>query len=184
MREIEVKLKAMNLKEIEHKLASMGCKLSDPINQHDLIYSKKGSTVEWEESKVGHIVMRIRREEKGGTFNLKQQLSGELDNTEIETKVDDPDAMHAILDKLGYAPMVEVKKVRRKGKLGEYEICLDEVEQLGSFVELEKLTSDDADPLKTEDELLNVLESIGLSRSDRVLKCYDTQIYFLKKQQS
>jgi adenylate cyclase class 2 len=158
-----------------------GCKLSEPIRQHDLIYSKAGSTEEWEDSKVGHIVMRMRRQDNDSIFNLKQQRSTELDNLEIETKVADADAIHKILEILGYSPQVEVKKIRRKGKVGEYEICLDEVEGLGSFVELEKLTSEDVDPEQVQEELLKTLESFGLSRIDRETRGYDTQIYHLRK---
>jgi len=78
---------------------------------------------------------------------------------------------------LGYRPSIEVKKIRRKGKLKEYEICLDKVENLGTFVELEKLTDDNADPKKVREELFKELESLGLSRKDEETKGYDTQIY-------
>jgi adenylate cyclase class 2 len=73
--------------------------------------------------------------------------------------------------------VVEVRKIRRKGKLREYEICLDQVEQLGTFVELEKLTDDDVNAEKVREELFNELESLGLSRGAEVTQGYDTQIY-------
>lgn len=180
MREIEVKLRVKDLKSLAQKLNERGCVLSNPIRQHDVIYSLAGSTDEWEVSEEGQIVMRIRREDDTAEFNLKQQRSNELDNLEYETKVDDPEAIHQILMTLGYAPQVEVKKTRRKGKLKDYEICLDEVEDLGSFVELEKLTDDASDPAKIQQELLQALESLGLSRNDQEMKGYDTQIYELK----
>ena len=84
-----------------------------------------------------------------------------------------------MLKLLNWSPMVEVKKVRRKGKLGEYEICLDQVEQLGTFIELEKMTSDDANPEDVREELFKELESLGLSRQDEETRGYDTQIYQL-----
>jgi adenylate cyclase, class 2 len=180
MREIEVKLKVDNLQDLENKLLEKGCRLSNPIHQQDFIYSKKGSTEEWENSKVGHVVMRLRRQDGEAVFNLKQQRSTEMDNIEIETKIENPEAIHQILSILGYEPQVEVKKVRKKGELGEYEICLDEVEKLGSYVELEKLTSDDADPVKVVEELLQELETFGLSRSSREERGYDSQIYAQK----
>jgi adenylate cyclase, class 2 len=179
MREIEVKLRADNLDQVKVKLEQAGCVLSAPIHQHDAIYSKKGSTEEWTAGKTGHVVMRLRREKDKAVFNLKQQLTSELDNTEIETLVADPDAIDKILSVLGYAPQVEVKKVRQKGKYKDYEVCLDTVEQLGSFVELEKLTSDDADPEAVKEELLKELESLGLSRSNQETRGYDTQIFQL-----
>ena len=179
MREIEIKLKVNNLEDIEKKLLEEGCILSEPIKQHDKIYSKNGATDVWQTSKEGQIVMRIRSMGHKAEFNLKQQKSGEMDNLEYETEIKSPEAIHQILLILGYTPEVEVKKIRRKGKLGGYEICLDTVEQLGTFVELEKMTSDDDNPEVVRDELFKKLESLGLSRDDEETKGYDTQIYQL-----
>lgn len=180
MREIEVKLKARDLEALQKKLEARGCALSAPIRQHDVIYSRAGSTVEWEESKQGHIVMRVRRMDNKAEFNLKEQRSSEMDNIEYETEVKNPEAMEKILSVLGYAPQVEVEKIRRKGKLGEYEICLDQVKELGNFVEIEKLTDDEANPDNVREELFGVLEDLGLSRSDEEKRGYDTQMYQLR----
>ena len=79
---------------------------------------------------------------------------------------------------------MEVKKIRRKAKFGGYEICLDEVERLGAFVELEKLTDDGADAAKVTEELLKTLEGFGLSREDRETRGYDTQIYGMGRPQA
>jgi len=179
MREIEIKVKIKNLQEIEGKLKEKGCNLSDAISQHDVIYSKGGNNKEWGSMKEGDVIMRIRHLKDSAEFNLKQQKSSELDNIEFETKVEKPDVMHSILLMLGYSPEVEVKKNRRKGKIGEYEVCLDEVEKLGTFMEIEKLTDDDANPEDVREELFAILESLGISRNDEETRGYDTQIYFL-----
>ncbi len=154
--------------------------LSEPISQHDVVYSLKGSRKEFESAQAGDNIIRIRRMKDVAQLNLKQQCSAELDNLEYETEVKSPDETHNILQTLGWYPMVEVRKMRRKGKLGECEICLDEVEKLGTFVELEKLTDDDADSEKIQEELLQELESLGLSRNDKETIGYDTQIYHLE----
>ena len=179
MREIEIKLRVNNLEEIEKKLRDKGCVISDPISQHDVIYSLKSIKDEFESAKEGDIIIRIRHLKNTAQLNLKQQRSGEMDNLEYETEVTDPEATHSILTTLGWFPVVEVKKMRRKGKLGEYEICLDTVEKLGTFIELEKMTEDDADPESVKEELFKELESLGLSRKDEETKGYDTQIYQL-----
>ena len=180
MREIEVKLKVADLEALEQKLKDRGCVFSAPINQHDTVYSRGDSTSEWEESKEGDIILRIRKQDDKTEFNLKQQKSSELDNLEYETKVEDPKALHQILLTIGWHPEVEVKKIRRKGKLDKYEVCLDEVESLGGFVELEKLTDENTDPIKVQEELLQVLESFGIPRSDLEVRGYDTMIFQLR----
>lgn len=180
MREIEIKILSKNLKEVELKAKEQGCIFSDPIIQHDTIYSSKNSNNDfWEQTKEGDIILRIRRLANTAEFNLKQQRSNEMDNIEYETKIENPEAMHQILFILGWTPSVEVKKVRRKGKIGNYKICLDQVEELGDFVELEKMTDDNADPNQVREELFQVLESLGLSRQDEEIKGYDTQIFQL-----
>ncbi len=180
MREIEIKVRVKNLKVLEQKLQEKGCVLSAPITQHDTIYSLKENNNDfWEQTKEGDIILRIRRLTDTTEFNLKQQRSNEMDNIEYETEVKDAEIMHQMLGVLGWIPSVEVKKLRQKGKIGDYEICLDKVEELGDFVELEKMTSEDADPNKVREELFQVLESFGLSRKDEEIRGYDTQIFQL-----
>ena len=179
MREIEVKFKVDNLRLLEEKLQAKGCILSEPISQHDVIYSRYSGGVEFAEAKEGDVIIRLRHLAGITELNLKKQRSSEMDNLEYESSVADPEAMHQILLILGWQPVVEVKKVRRQAKLGEYEICLDQVEQLGNFVELEKLTLDDADPVVVREELLAELETLGLERQWEEAKGYDTQIFQL-----
>lgn len=180
MREIEIKLKVSNLEEIETKLKEKGCILSEPIHQHDVNYSKDANTDAWHNGKEGDVMLRIRHLKNTAQFNLKQQRSGEGDNLEYETEVTDPKAMHQILLTLGYAPEIEVTKIRRKGKLGEYEICLDQVEKLGNFMEIEKMTDDDVDPEAVRAELFKAIEFLDLSPADEETRGYDTQVYQLE----
>ncbi|MDP3763481.1 MAG: class IV adenylate cyclase, partial [bacterium] len=168
-----------NLEEIEKKLKEKGCVLSEPINQHDVIYSLKGSRNEFESASEGDVIIRIRHMNDRAQLNLKRQRSSEGDNLEYETEVSNPEETHKMLGTLGWYPIVEVKKIRREGKFGEYGVCLDQVEKLGTFVELEKLTNDDADPEQVRNELFKEFESLGLSKSDEETRGYDTQIYKL-----
>ncbi len=182
MREIEVKLRVNNLEDLEKKLQDKGLVISKELHQHDVIYSQNGEQI-FLGLKPGQNVVRIRDENGKLELNLKQQQTHELDNIEWETEVKDREAMHNILLLLGWKPEVEVKKIRKKGKLGEYEICLDKVEQLGSFVELEKMADDTVDAEKVKEDLLVILESFGLSRNDEETRGYDTQIFQLQNGQ-
>ena len=180
MREIEIKLRVDNLEELEKKLTDSGLVISKEIAQHDVIYSNTKDTHSFVESYEGCIILRIRKENGVSIINLKKQRSYEMDNIEYETEVKDGEAIHNILLLLGWTPEVEVKKVRKKGKLKEYEICLDRVEKLGDFVELEKLTDENADPEKVREELFKELEKFGLTKDQEETKGYDTQIYQLE----
>lgn len=179
MREIEVKLKVNNLNVLEDNLKKAGCVLGDEVYQRDVEYSYKGLNKEFKGFKEGDIMFRIRYTKGVAILTLKKQMSNEMDNLEYETELSDPENMNQILLALGYQYALEVKKMRRKGKLGEYEICLDKVERLGSFVELEKLTTDEANPDEVVEDLLKKLEGLGLSRNDQEFRGYDTQIFEL-----
>lgn len=179
MREIEVKVKIEDLSELENRLKEKDCVLSPPINQHDVIYSLKG-VHELDSRREGKIILRIRNQDGEIRFTLKKQKSNESDNIEYETIVDDAKELDGILRALGWRPEIEVKKIRRKGKIGEYEICLDNVEGLGAYVEMEKLTDENADPAKVQRELLEVLESFGVDRSGLENRAYYTIILQLE----
>lgn len=181
MREIEIKIRVNNIHALERKLSELGCILSAPIRQYDTVYSHKGDMSIWEGMKEGYVVVRIRRDDVGAIFTLKQQKTNELDNIECETRIENGDAMHQALLLLGFIPEVEVKKVRRKGKFDEYEICLDQVEGLGDFVEIERMVDDGANAGQIGEELYKEAEILGLSRGDEEKRGYDTQLYQLQK---
>jgi len=184
MREIEIKIRVDDMDLFEKNLVAQGCVLSKPIHQHDTVYLRIGETSIWEGVKSGSIVLRIRRDDDGALFTLKQQQTHELDNAEFETRIADPDALHESLLIMGFRPGIEVKKVRRTGTLDGDEICLDTVEELGTFVELERLAIEDVDPRCVTKELYKKLESLGLSRRNEERRGYDTQLYQLHKKQT
>lgn len=180
-REIEIKLKAKNLDELENNLIKAGCVFSEPISQYDVIYSQGGDSGVRPNGKAeeGHLAIRIRREGGIVKFTLKQQKSNEMDNLEYETKIDDAEALNKILGALKWKPQLEVKKVRKKGMLGEYEICLDRVEGLGEYLEVEKMTKDDVNPDEVRKELFLAIKPFGLTEEDEETRGYDTLIYQL-----
>lgn len=179
MREIEIKFKVNNSDAILSKLKEQGCVLSEPITQHDVVYAKAGETQAWENSQTGDIILRLRHQNDKTLFTLKQQKSSEGDNIEHELEISDQGTMHSILLVLGYVPHVEVKKVRRKGKVGDYEVCYDEVDRLGTYIEFEQLVDDNANPEEVRKKLFKFAALLGLQQENEELKGYDTQIYFL-----
>lgn len=92
---------------------------------------------------------------------------------EFETAVEDPETMMRILDRLGYPVVMTVKKRRQYFCCGKITACLDEVEQLGSFIELEQV-EEDLDERKEAviDQLLALLDSFGIPRENLLQKSY------------
>tara|TARA_Y100000310_G_C20588884_1_gene766913 strand:+ start:562 stop:1104 length:543 start_codon:yes stop_codon:yes gene_type:complete len=173
MREIEVKAKVKNLDEIKNKLKWMTCSFGEETLQEDSIFLKK--ELDLLSIPLGTEVLRIREMENKILFTLKVSQKNELDCIEKEVVVDSKETMEEILKGLGYSKKVQVRKKRLKGKLRGYTICLDKVSGLGSFVEVEKISSEETE--KVQEELMKFLESLGISREKRIEKGYDTLMW-------
>lgn len=171
--EIEVKAKVRDFEIIKNKLKDIGCILSEPIIQDDYIYNKKGLDI-----RNGYhdtSVLRIR--EQGGQiiFTLKKNRSNELDCIEKEIKVSSKETLEDIFELLDYEKTVEVHKKRIKTNYKDYEICLDEVDGLGSYIEVEKMSDEEGE--KVQNELFDFLQTLGVSKEDRVFSGYDTLMW-------
>lgn len=83
---------------------------------------------------------------------------------EKEVIVKDGDKTGEILCLLGFMESGKVVKNRDYYKLGDIIICLDDVRDLGAFVELEKI-GNDLDSI--ENELFNLAGKLGLEKFER-----------------
>ena len=70
-------------------------------------------------------------------------------------------------------PFSDVSKARQTGKLNDVEVCIDSVEGLGDFMELERLADENADPAVITDDLWRIMAELGVSRQDEVTDGYD-----------
>lgn len=79
--------------------------------------------------------------------------------TEFETGVEDFATMYSLLTSLGYVPVFTVSKTRTELSKDGMTLCLDRVENLGDFIELEALTEDENKKEETVEKLLSLLDS-------------------------
>jgi adenylate cyclase class 2 len=91
---------------------------------------------------------------------------------EAETAVTDPDATGAILDALGFAPAARVTKHRERFVLGAYTVALDSVEDLGTFVEVERTVEADDGIGAARDGARELLADLGLDPDDQIRTSY------------
>ena len=104
MREIEIKIKVNSLDDIEEKLKQQGCVFSEPIFQHDVVYSSAQNTESYDKiGGVGYVAIRIRYQDNKATLTLKKQQSHEMDNLEYESELENPKDVHEMLLILGVA---------------------------------------------------------------------------------
>ena len=84
--------------------------------------------------------------------------------TEYETAVSDGETAEKLLEALGYRPLAVVDKVRRTYRMEDVTLCLDEVEGLGGFLELEILVPAEEGREEAVGRLLALLDGLGISR--------------------
>lgn len=178
MREIEIKARVSGKASLLVKLEASGIQLSEPITQRDRVFGLQG--VDGGDDTNGAPWLRIRTETKSGTtkqiFTLKKSVTNQMDSIEHETEVSDEKELEQIIKHLNFLPYSDLTKTRQKAAHGELEICVDTVEGLGDFIEVEKLTSEDADYAEIAEELWQVLESFGVQRHDHVTDGYDVMM--------
>jgi len=174
MREIEIKLKASDLEAVAAKLGELGCALSEPVHQEDINFIHKDDVKWFETTSENFLYPRLRIQTgKSHTFTVKKPLTNEMDCIEHELQIDDVGALRSIMELFGYKEGVTVRKQRRTCVYGDYAITLDEVEQLGSFVEIERVV-EDGDPGKIQSEMFAFAkEAFGLEEDRQVMKGYD-----------
>jgi adenylate cyclase class 2 len=137
MYELEVKAKVDDAATAVATLTAAGFAFGGAIRQEDQIFARSVSDIVSPAS--GTVILRLRHEGNTVTLNAKQHRSNELDCIEEETVVMDPVAAARLLRLLGLHPVTRIAKVRRSATVGDRTICVDEVEGLGAFVELERL---------------------------------------------
>lgn len=86
---------------------------------------------------------------------------------EVTATVPDPQAMEAILGALGFSLVAEVRKVRRTYHYAGFDVALDELAGLGSFVELERRLPDGSETETARREAFAVLEAFGIRETLR-----------------
>lgn len=182
MREIEIKARVANKAALLDLLADRGVSMSLPITQHDRVFEAPDPFFVHGERPW----LRIRTETKDGTvskhiFTLKKSVTNQMDSIEHETDVSDDRELERIIGHIGFIPYSDLTKTRQKGNMGDLEICVDTVEQLGDFIEVEKLTEENADYDVVAAELWSVLESLGITREEHVTDGYDVLMNALPK---
>ena len=174
MKEIEVKAKIASPAAIKAKLEALGCEFSAPISQDDTVYLPQPLTLG--NVGLGTVSLRIRRQGDKNILTLKKVLGNGLDKLEHEIVFNEPEQAMAMLAALDFHEVSHTVKTRQKCQYNGMEICLDEVEDLGSFIEAEKLTADE-DSAKVQAELFAFLQSLGVAEADRVFKGYDILLF-------
>jgi adenylate cyclase class 2 len=173
VQEVEVKYRVSDLHALVAALGERGIDLSPPVVQDDQAYAPTG----WRYgmSKIGVPFARLRTSEGRHLFTVKRPVDNELACLEHETVVADREQMHAALLSMGFASTVTIVKTRRTARWGEVSLCLDVVDGIGGFVELERLIGLGESGQAAQQGLDLLVRSLGVP-VERTNETYDSLV--------
>ena len=159
---IEVEVKARAPPGIEAKIAGLGGEMVGIEDHLDLYFNSQAR-----DFRVTDEALRIRIKDGGAYLTYKgPKLDSETKSRrELTVQVADPGAMESILKSAGFARAAVVKKRRTKYSLGEAIVAVDEVEGLGTFIEVELSGGEEWGAQKRV--ALEILEQLGITESIR-----------------
>lgn len=158
--EVEIRAKIDGFEEIKEALNKIGAYFVESINQTDRIFGaskfldSNGMIIE------GGLSARIREVNDKRTLEFKEILR-EKGGIELNSEVASVEMAEKMLKKLDFKEAFTIKKTREDYLYEGLTISLDNVEQLGSFIEIEKIVSSEdeiSEARKKCLDLLNILE--------------------------
>ncbi|MEA2701333.1 MAG: adenylate cyclase, class 2 [Candidatus Parcubacteria bacterium] len=176
MHEVEVKAALGDKQGFIAKLAERGCELLAEIAQDDTVYVRETGSLEV--FLGNHEFLRLRVENNSRTlFAFKKHRTRSNDPNsaplELELAVDSREKMEQVLLLMGYQEAMRIKKRRRKGAYENWEVCIDEVEGLGTFVELEELVGDRTEAAGIQERMKAFLAELGIDVGSELRDRYD-----------
>lgn len=137
--EVELKFPLLNGKELAEKLKTTAKPEKQGDFQKDTYYNpphrnflEKKPVSEW---------LRLRESKKGYNLNYKKWHNSDGNKTvscdEFETKIENIESLKKIFTSLNFKELIIVEKTRNTWNYKDTEIAIDDVKELGNFIEIE-----------------------------------------------
>lgn len=167
MYEIEAKIK-ISQHEIESikKRIPLSFKFIERQNKKDLYFSdKKG-------------VLRIRELNKGISIDIKRQKKkkGLESNQEISIPLGNKEIAIELLKKAGLTELAQKKKQTQLYQYRNFSIEINNVTNIGYFLEIEAIANDKKQVKKAKKELIKLFKQLGFNQSQFDHKYYLEQL--------
>lgn len=161
MLEVEIKAYCDSPDAVREKILVCGAAFRARYAEHDVYYNHPSR-----DFAVTDEALRIRCQNEKTMVTYKGPKLSACAKTrfEQETDISSFEDMTIIFEKLGFCQSGEVKKIRDEYTFGNIHICIDTVDNLGVFVELEEIGENHK---RIESELFALAEKIGLYKFER-----------------
>lgn len=162
MIEVEIRAKINNFGEIKNKFKKLDIEFVKKEKQIDRIFGNPKFLDSNNMIIEGGLVARIRTVDNKNVLEFKE-ISRDKGGIEIRSELGNLGAGLELLEKLQFNEAFTVSKSREVYHYKDFEICLDEVEKLGLFVEIEKTVSSPDQKESARKECADLLEKISPS---------------------
>lgn len=173
--EIKVKLSEKEFTEIETKLKALGFSFEKKMQEIDIYYNGIDRNFA-----VTDEALRIRTSKNLNTHTIQSYVTykgKKLDTIsktrlEYDIAVEDGPTMNNLLKSLGFAEVYTVEKTRDYYNYENIHACVDYVQNVGHYVELEKIIAQDGEKNSVLDELFLLLTKLGINKDRLESKSY------------
>ena len=156
--EVEVKGKVRDLGTVEEKVKALEFSFVGVEEHSDIYYRHPVRDFARTDE-----ALRIRTVNGKRVLTYKGPKVDKVSKTREEIEVEVQGDMSAVLDRVGFTPVTEVAKVRRVYKKGDISVCLDDVREVGTYVEVECISKDLE---RTRARVMEVVKALGIKDKD------------------
>ncbi len=158
--EVEVRAKVNNFNEIKKALEKIGANFVNSKKQIDKIFGSAKFLDSEHKIIEGGLSARIREVDGKRTLEFKE-IVREKGGIELNCEVSTIEIAEKMLKKLDFEEAFTIEKTRETYSYKDFEIALDNVEQLGSFIEIEKSINSEEGMEEARKECVDLLDKIS-----------------------
>jgi adenylate cyclase class 2 len=175
MIEVEIKIIVKNITRLEEQLLQNGFTKGKSLKESDYYLDDESGSIRNNDQ-----ALRIRCSQDlnsdviTNTITYKGPKLDTISMTrkELEIHTDSLETGIEIFSSLGYQKIYPVIKRREYFHKENISVCIDQVEQLGSFFELEIIVENESEKNAALDQLISLLEELGYQKEDIITRSY------------
>jgi adenylate cyclase class 2 len=178
--EVEIKIPIRDTKSVRETILAKGgtelnsevqtdtyfahpCRSFEETDEALRVRSRDNITDENLSPHYAHVELTYKGPKVDSTTKTREEYSIGLAESQIVTQ---------ILDKLSFEQVATVTKHRTFFKLDEITLSVDDVEDVGTFIELEAIASGEEEMTKQRDKIIEMVRQIGLDPIESVRESY------------
>ena len=115
--------------------------------------------------------LRLREKEGVYTITFKDDIYENekwIYSNEHETKIESINAMRQIFKNLGLIKFIDINNIKETYEFGQFEIVLENVKDLGAFLEVEYCTDEDVNVKGIKEKIYKFIEDLGINVSEEL----------------